>query len=57
MRQCDNAKVGLVLVILECAAAEALAAENYLCGRKDGMASPTTRKFKSLQAALAESPD
>ena len=52
MRQCDNAKVGLIFAILECAAAE-----NYLCGRKDGMASSTTRKFKSLQAALAESLD
>lgn len=49
--------------ILEYAAAEAPAespvpaAENYLDGRKDGMASSSTRKFKSLQAALAESPD
>ena len=29
-------------------------AESPAGGRKDGMASSTTRKFKSLQAALAE---
>jgi hypothetical protein len=61
--QCDKAKVGLALAILEYAAAEAAAespapaAENYPGGRKDGMALSTTRKFKSLQAVLAESPD